>query len=232
MIYSVMCASCLLMIPNYLVWRVGIQSAHIHQPNLYSNTSNETVFWIEPTTGKELEKISFVIMAVFFKIFPVVLIITFSSLLIISIRNARRSRQYLRSRHSVNTSKRELRTTTMLVFIALCTAFVEFPQGLLFIASGIEQRFFLIYSRLGDIMDITTIASSFITFIMYCSMSQQFRQEIVKLIVPESIQRHFMRSPVDTTFDLQQRSSKPTVCEDFLTNSCTVNQNERSKSIF
>ncbi|CAF4629774.1 unnamed protein product [Rotaria sp. Silwood2] len=57
---------------------------------------------------------------------------------------------------------------------------------LLLIAIGIDKKFFLLYSHLGDFWDLTSISSSFITFVMYCSMSQQFRLEMISLILPSS----------------------------------------------
>jgi G protein-coupled receptor 139 len=179
---------CLLMIPNYLVWSVVEVSAHQLLPKLYSSNCSERVYWVNSATGGRLEKISFGILAICLKIFPVIILIIFSVLLILNIRYARKLRERLRHRCSSMSSstnfKRELRTTTMLVLITLCTVCVELPQGLLLIAIGIDKHFFVLYSQLGDFWDITSISSSFITFVMYCSMSQQFRMEMVSLFLP------------------------------------------------
>ena len=176
------------MIPNYLLWGVVRESAHSHYPKRYPENTTEVIYWISTTTGRYLEKISFGILAICFKMLPVLILIIFSVLLIMNIHHARQWRERLRSRcksiPSATNFTRELRTTTMLAFITLFTVVVEFPQGLFFIASGIDKYFFLLYSHLGDIWDITSIASSFITFIMYCSMSQQFRMEIYRIMCP------------------------------------------------
>jgi len=176
------------MIPNYLVWSVVCVPAHMLLPKLYSSNSTETVYWVSSATGKRLEKISFGILAICLKICPVIILIIFSVLLILNIRHARKLRESLRRRcSSMNSSsnlKREMRTTTMLVLITLCTVFVELPQGLLLTAIGIDKHFFILYSHLGDFWDLTSISSSFITFVMYCSMSQQFRMEMISLIFP------------------------------------------------
>ena len=87
-------------------------------------------------------------MALCFKILPVFILIIFSVLLILNIHHARQLRERFRRRYSSVSSstsklKRELRTTTMLVFITLFTVLVEFPQGLFFIASGIDKDFFI-----------------------------------------------------------------------------------------
>jgi hypothetical protein len=177
------------MIPNYLVWSVVCVPAHILLPKSYTINSTETVYWVSSATGQRLEKLSFGILAICLKISPVVILIIFSVLLILNIRYARKLRENLRRRcssiNSTSNINREMRTTTMLVLITLCTVFVELPQGLLLIAIGIDKKFFVFYSHLGDFWDITSISSSFITFVMYCSMSQQFRLEMLQLILPE-----------------------------------------------
>ncbi|UJR07583.1 hypothetical protein I4U23_011871 [Adineta vaga] len=206
---------CLLMIPNYLLWSVVSQPAHKYFPQKYNENSTETVFWVSSTTGGPLERISFGILAICFKILPVFILIVFSVLLILNIHHARRLRERLRRYSGVSSSssrlKRELRTTTMLVFITLFTVLVEFPQGLLFIAIGIDKDFFVLYSKLGDIWDITSIGSSFITFVMYCSMSQQFRMEMYELILPKCLTTVFNikthNNDIPNGISLQHRST-------------------------
>lgn len=197
---------CLLMIPNYLLWSVVSVPAHNLLPKKYSINSTETVYWVSSATGERLEKLSFGILAICLKICPVFILIIFSIFLILNIRHARKLRENLRRRcssiNSTSNLKREMRTTTMLVLITLCTVFVELPQGLLLIAIGIDKKIFIFYSHLGDFWDITSISSSFITFVMYCSMSQQFRIEILKLILPEFILKKF-------NLNTNQNSFKP-----------------------
>ncbi|CAF1638988.1 unnamed protein product [Adineta ricciae] len=203
---------CLLMIPNYFAWSVASFPAHSLLPKLYSSNSTETVYWISQVTGKGLEKISFGIIAICLKISPVIILILFSVLLILNIRNARKLRERLRHRYSSIKSssnfKRELRTTTMLVLITLCTVFVELPQGLLLIAIGFDKQFFVLYSHLGDFWDISSIISSFITFIMYCLMSQQFRMEMISLLLPEFLIQKFHLTTNRTSLS-RQISLKP-----------------------
>ena len=174
------------MIPNYLTWKVVCKPAHEYLPKSYTKNSTEIVYWISTATGKRLERISFVILALCSKILPVFILLVFSMLLILNVRQIRQLRKYLRYHYSsipftTLNLNREARITTMLVLITLFTTLVEFPQGVLFIASGINKDFFFLYSHLGDIWDITSISSSFITFITYCLMSRQFRKEICRL---------------------------------------------------
>ena len=202
------------MLPNYLTWGVVLQPAHDFLPHLYDENSSEMVYWFSTATGGRLESISFVIIALCFKIVPVLILILFSILFISTIRHARNLRERLRRRYSTVSSsssklKRELRTTTMLVFITLFTVLVELPQGLFFIASGINKDFFYLYSHLGDIWDITSISSSFITFIMYCSMSQQFRMEMCTVILPLSLMKKFNMTNLSVEHSHTTISLKP-----------------------
>ena len=179
------------MIPNYLIWNVIHVPAYSLLPNLYTINNSETVYWVSPANGEYLEKISFGILAICLKIFPVIFLIIFIILLIIEIRHAQKLRADLLHRcSSINSTtnlNREMRTTLMLVLITLCTVLVELPQGLFLILIGINKNYFHFYSHLGDFWDLLSISSSFITFIMYCSMSEQFRREMFQLISPKCL---------------------------------------------
>jgi thyrotropin-releasing hormone receptor len=227
-VWIVALSICLLMIPNYLTWRVVSQPAYLYLPHLYTKNSTETVYWFSTVTGGRLEKVSLVILALCFKILPVFILIVFSVLLILNIHHARQLRERLRRRYSSVSSsssrlKRELRTTTMLVLITLFTVLVEFPQGLFFIASGIDKDFFSLYSQLGDIWDITSIGSSFITFIMYCLMSEQFRLEMYTLILPKCLTENFSlkkkNNHITSRISLQPRA---TITHTILTSPVTI----------
>jgi hypothetical protein len=182
-------------------------------PDLYNENSTETVYWLSAATGRRLEGIAFFILAIGFKILPVFILIVFSILLIFNIHHARQLRERLRRYSAAASSsklKRELRTTTMLVLITLFTVLVELPQGLLLFASVFNKEFFSLYSHLGDIWDITSIGSSFITFIMYCLMSQQFRMEMYTLILPKTFTKGF-RLSAQTVHSNNGISLKPRV---------------------
>jgi hypothetical protein len=183
----------ILMIPTYLVWRVQVFRVGDVLPGWSSNESNASVFWIGSSTGGRLEKISFAMIALCLKILPVSILIVFSLLLIRNILSARQLRFRLRRRCSSIPSSshftREFLTTTMLLFITCCTLIVELPQGVLLVGIGISARLFTLYSQLVDFCDFISISSSFITFVMYCSMSQQFREEMFVLLLVSSSRR-------------------------------------------
>lgn len=190
------------MIPNYLIWNVVRVPAYSLLPKLYTINNSETVYWVSPASGEYLEKVSFGILAICLKICPVIFLIIFIILLIIEIRHAQKLREdLLRRCSSMNSTmnlNREMRTTRMLVLITVCTVLVELPQGLFLIAIGINKYYFSFYSHLGDFWDLLSISSSFITFIMYCLMSEQFRKEMFQLISPKCLLQNSSNIPQRT----------------------------------
>ena len=63
--------------------------------------------------------------------------------------------------------------------------FLKFLKLFFLIVVGFDHSLYDSYSRLGEIWDLTTVATSFITFSIYCLMSQQFRKEMYKLVLPK-----------------------------------------------
>ncbi|XP_011647539.1 sex peptide receptor [Pogonomyrmex barbatus] len=69
------------------------------------------------------------------------------------------------------------RTTGMLLAVLLLFLLTELPQGILGLLSVIVGPSFFktCYIMLGDVIDILTLINSAINFILYCTMSRQFR---------------------------------------------------------
>jgi len=64
----------------------------------------------------------------------------------------------------------------MLVVVVLSFVLTELPQGVLALASAVDQRIFdNVYVPLGDVWDVLVLINSSANFILYCSMSAQFR---------------------------------------------------------
>jgi len=79
--------------------------------------------------------------------------------------------------------REHVRTTAMLVAVVLCFVIVELPQGLLAFLSGIDRRIFDdVYVPLGDVWDAAVIVNSAVNFILYCTMSSQFRCTFAEVI--------------------------------------------------
>lgn len=82
--------------------------------------------------------------------------------------------------------KRTDRTTRMLVAVLLLFLITEIPQGILGLLSGVLGDCFFrsCYHNFGEIMDILALLNGAINFILYCSMSRQFRTTFGQLFKP------------------------------------------------
>ncbi|KIH60826.1 hypothetical protein ANCDUO_08911 [Ancylostoma duodenale] len=69
------------------------------------------------------------------------------------------------------------RTTNMLLAIVFVMLFTEMPQGIMALLSGMISQEFRrhIYNNLGDLLDLFSLCEACMSFIIYCSMSGQFR---------------------------------------------------------
>ena len=83
------------------------------------------------------------------------------------------------------TSREHLRTTLMLTIICILFLIAELPQSILLFVSMIfhEQNLYeLVYMPLGDLMDAIVLFNSSINFILYCTMSCEFRKTFYDII--------------------------------------------------
>ena len=89
-------------------------------------------------------------------------------------------------RPSTKSEKRTDRTTKMLVAVLLLFLITEFPQGILGLLSGVLGKCFFrtCYYLFGEVMDILALLNGAINFILYCSMSRQFRMTFAVLFKP------------------------------------------------
>ena len=88
--------------------------------------------------------------------------------------------------HSIKHQARgkDWHVTLLLTVVCLFFVLTEFPQSVLSILSIILDDWFYndVYLPLGDLMDMFAIINNSLTFIMYCSMSIEFRQTLVGFI--------------------------------------------------
>lgn len=83
------------------------------------------------------------------------------------------STKSLRHKHQTD------RTTRMLVAVLILFLVTEIPQGIMALLSGVlgNQFFTRCYSTgMGEILDLLALLNSAINFLLYCSMSRQFRR--------------------------------------------------------
>ena len=79
-------------------------------------------------------------------------------------------------RHSTGGGRAD-RTTKMLLVIVGVFLVTELPQGIMAVLSGMFSEEFrrYVYNNLGDILDLMALCNSCTTFVIYCTMSAQFR---------------------------------------------------------
>lgn len=153
------------------------------------------------TTNKLFQK-NYCIILLCLQNLPILIIIVFSVLLILNICRTRQLSEHLDCRYSsvsLSTSslKHELRTTTITVLITLITALAQFPQIFPLVSveikgfNGINKDPVVFYNHLSSWQDITSVGSSFITFIIYCLLSKQFRMEMYRLLLLKCFRKKF-----------------------------------------
>ncbi|XP_052082902.1 G-protein coupled receptor dmsr-1-like [Mytilus californianus] len=171
---------------------------------------NGTVYWVDvkSATGfwEVFKNLNFWIQAIFIKLLPCFLLTVFSLLLLKTMRDAEKRRKRLLNKVPLsdgesgalssgsNTGKkikktsRSNRTTRMLLTVVFMFIITNTPQGILSVLSGLIDEFFHnVYMPLGDLLDIMTLLNNGINFVLYCTMSKQFRETFIKIFVKNSM---------------------------------------------
>nr|KAG5695007.1 hypothetical protein BaRGS_015831 [Batillaria attramentaria] len=144
----------------------------------------------EPAIGSEdpsnLALASFWLMAIVGKLLPCTLISIFIGLLLKKLHEsaARRKRLFANSSDSRKKAqgartKSHQCTTTMLLVIIVMYIVTEVPQTVLIVMSAFSKTFFRnVYFLLADTVDMIALVNNAINFVLYCTMSQQFREHL------------------------------------------------------
>lgn len=176
--------------------------------NLDGGARNTTIYTVNISElGKAsdnlLRHINFWVYSVVIKLIPCVALTELSRRLICALLETKRRRQQLIAasgavgKHSTRSSRflekerQTDRTTTMLLAVLLLFLLTEFPQGILGLLSvWFGENFFQnCYQKLGEVMDILALINSAINFILYCTMSRQFRSTFSALFRPSMLDR-------------------------------------------
>ncbi|KAG8190887.1 hypothetical protein JTE90_010312 [Oedothorax gibbosus] len=136
---------------------------------------------------KLLERINFWLFSVLTKLVPCIALTVLSLSLVRVLYEANLRRQRLKNR--VENDKTHDRTTRMLLAVLLLFLLTEFPAGLLALLSGILGSDFFnnVYLNFGETMDALALINSAINFIIYCTMSRQFRDTFKLLFFPKCV---------------------------------------------
>ena len=137
-------------------------------------------------------KLSFYSQALFAKIIPCILVVTFITLLMHSLLIVKQNGDRLKSvkydksnkelvyktvnKRRNQTTKQNNRTNLMLLIVCFLFLITELPQAFLIFFSILNRHFYdEVYKPLGDLMDVGVLVNYSINFILYCSMSKAFR---------------------------------------------------------
>ncbi|KAM7356619.1 G-protein coupled receptor dmsr-1-like isoform 1-T2 [Cochliomyia hominivorax] len=164
--------------------------------------------------NETLRNVTFLIYSVLIKLIPCIALTILSIRLIMALLEAKRRRKMLisnsangmkpivngkvveqpRPRKNSKTLEKEKqtdRTTKMLLAVLLLFLITEFPQGIMGLLNTVLGEPFLMqcYLKLSDLMDILALINSSINFILYCSMSRQFRTTFTLLFRPKFLDK-------------------------------------------
>uniref|UniRef100_A0A2A4J3Q2 G-protein coupled receptors family 1 profile domain-containing protein n=1 Tax=Heliothis virescens TaxID=7102 RepID=A0A2A4J3Q2_HELVI len=166
--------------------------------NATVNTERE--YAIVMTDNNELLTAIFWIYSVFIKLIPCVVLSILSVLLILKMKSSDRRRQKLLKKSAITTNEGEKarlnddggkrgggggrtdRTTRMLVALLGLFLATELPQALFGLLTAIAPHLFQVcYYAFGEVMDLMALVGSAVNFVLYCSMSRQFRSTFTRL---------------------------------------------------
>ncbi|KAL7050508.1 hypothetical protein ACKWTF_004103 [Chironomus riparius] len=152
---------------------------------------NKTMYQLDASEDSKLYRINFWIHSVIIKLLPCFILTIISFVLIDVLCRANKRKLKLKGYSAPQAAattvtngqrpskidRRTDRTTMLLVAVLLLFLVTEFPQGILGLLSGILGKCFLkrCYLLFGEMMDLLALINAAIGFVLYGSMSKQFR---------------------------------------------------------
>ncbi|KAL8568449.1 hypothetical protein ACOMHN_067092 [Nucella lapillus] len=125
------------------------------------------------------------IQAIMIKLVPCIMLTTLTILLIHAMHKAYRKRMRLKSQGRKAESDKHgehNRTTGMLLAVVVLFTITELPQGILTLMNIFIPCFrAVVYDPLGDLLDAMALTNNSVNFVLYCSMSKQFRDTFVEV---------------------------------------------------
>lgn len=215
-------------IPSYMVF--SIRATKVVEDSTLVTLYHLDLSDVAKEDNELLYNINFWVYAVVIKLLPCAILTVISYWLIVVLYRVNQRKQRLKSdvynlgsgsggtattaadnrllpqtdnRKNNKAEKRMDRTTRMLVAVLLLFLITEFPQGILGLLSGILGRCFFrtCYHLFGEVMDILALINGAINFILYCSMSRQFRTTFGELFKPKLLAKWApTQTEVQTTY--------------------------------
>lgn len=175
--------------PSYFMF--SIQSTTIRENGQLERLYHLDLSELAKSNAELLYILNLWFYAVVMKFLPCVVLIIISVALIRALRGTTKRKQNLQTFSTINkhdsklqrTQRRADRSSHMLIAILFLFLLTELPQCILGVLSGVlGRRFFRnCYHLFGEIMDILALLNGAINFILYCSMSEQFRSTFAEL---------------------------------------------------
>ena len=204
-IFAVYLLTAIICIPNYLVTAIKkapklcqrdtqqtLAAANSSDPSPSNGSSASShydcsyyMFVNSDLAEPYLNNFNYWIQAFLIKLIPCALLTILTILLIFAMHSANKRRMALKSQGKKDESDRARehnRTTAMLLAIVALFLLTELPQGVLTLCSIFVQNFFDdVYVPLGDLLDIMALLNNSINFVLYCTMSRQFRSTFMEV---------------------------------------------------
>jgi len=142
----------------------------------------KVVFKLDTGVDRFIHSLNFWIQAIA-RLGPCLVLTVLSALLVRTMKLADARLQSLETgstHRQVRRQRATNRTTRMLLAIVILFLITELPQGVVMILSSVNSQFTDgIYLNLGDLFDIMVLVNSAVNFLLFCTMSRQFRQTFV-----------------------------------------------------
>ncbi len=177
-------------IPSYFMF--SVQSVILYEKGEFHRLYYLDLSELAKSNNEFLYMTNLWLYAVVIKLLPCVILIVISVALINALNNTTKRKQKLHmftaafGKNNIKlqkTRRRVDRSSHMLIAILFLFLLTEFPQCILGILSGILGRCFFknCYHLFGEIMDILALLNGAINFVLYCTMSKQFRSAFAEL---------------------------------------------------
>lgn len=154
-----------------------------------SNSTNTSSYFLKPTSFTKSNPgyptLLLWIYGVVVKIIPIVTILILCTLIICHIQKAKRRIHDITQNHA--STEQYNQTTLMLSVVAFIYVLTELPIGVMTFISGLHGDdghlfYFLLFSGVGDLLDLCTLINSTANFFVYISMSRNFRSILTDMI--------------------------------------------------
>ena len=165
--------SVMIFIPNYIVTETEPIFLPESNVTIYK-MKNLEIYSKNTSTMNAINVWTFIVVG---KLAPCCLISLFGGLLLRSLSESKKLSESLKQTTCSQRMKAHKRTTLMLCTIILMFLIAELPSAVLVFVCVFVEGFFLDYYLLfADTLDILSLINNAVNFIMYCSMSRQFRE--------------------------------------------------------